>query len=676
MAGAADDMESRPRPLPRYRATSLPADGAIASRAARAPWRETLADPLVRAAIVYSLVALAAAVAAYFTIFSEFAPYDDEGTLLVTLKAFVHGETLYRNVYSEYGPFYYEFFGGLFALTGKAVTTDASRTIVVFVWVASSLLFGIAAHRLTRSLALGVVGTGAAFSVLGVLASEPMHPQGLCVLLFAAVSLLLVFGPGRRAGWMGCACGGLLGALLMTKVNLGAFAIAGLALAAVLTVPALSRRRWFVWLVAAAYLALPFAAMARNLNEGWVRELILIETLAMAALVVSAWWQRPARDGDEEDATTMRWLLGALAGVIAAAVVILIAIVLTGPSPADVYDGMIVQAIRVRDVLISPLPLPGAGVDWAVGTLAVAVLVARLRPSTGREPALWSGLLRAAAGLTILLAVSHIAPIALGPNSQNPVLLPVLLGWVAAVPPLGAVESTYKRFLRVALPAMAIAEVLQVYPVAGSQTGIAAVTFVPVGALCLADALTSLRAWGESRDVRIAGRLAIVVSVVTAALAAQFTLDAMLRPAVNSAVAYYREREPLPFKGATALRLAPEEVGVYSGIVSLIQRYHCTNFIGYPNVDSLYLWSGIEAPPPAAPGAWIKALDDEEQRRIVREMKATPRPCAIRSYSRAEGWLHSSTPPPGLPLVNYIFNDFKVVTEVGDFQFMLPKNRS
>lgn len=667
-------MECRPRLLPRYRATLLPADGAITSRAARAPWRETLADPLVRAAIVYSVVALAAAVAAYFTIFSEFATYDDEGTLLVTLKAFVHGKALYRDVYSEYGPFYYEFFGGLFALTGKAVTTDASRTIVVFVWVASSLLFGIAAHRLTRSLALGVVGMGAAFSSLFVLANEPMHPQGLCVLLFAAVVALLAFGPGRRVGWMGCAAGALLGALLLTKVNLGAFAIAGLALAAVLAVPSLNRRRWLVWLVALAYLALPFAVMARNLSEGWVRELILIETLGMAALVVSVWWQRPARD--EEDATTVRWLFGAVAGLIAAAVLILIAILLTGPSLSDVYDGMIVQAIRVRDVLITPLLFPGAAVDWAIGSLAVAILVARLRPSATREPALWPGLLRAAAGLTILLVVAHIVPIAFSPGSQNPDLLPVLLAWVAAVPPLGAVETTCKRFLRVALPAMAIAEVLQVYPVAGSQMGIAAVTFVPVGALCLADALASLRAWGASRDVRLVGRLGIVVTVVTVALAAQFTLDAMLRPAVNSGVAYYREREPLPFKGATALRLSPEEVSVYSGVVNLLHRYRCTNFIGYPNIDSFYLWSGIEPPAPAAPGAWIKALDAEEQQRIVREMKATPRPCAIRNYARAEAWLHSSTPPSGLPLVNYIFNDFEVVTEVGDFQFLLPKNRS
>ena len=53
-----------------------------------------------------------------------------------------------------------------------------------------------------------------------------------------------------------------------------------------------------------------------------------------------------------------------------------------------------------------------------------------------------------------------------------------------------------------ALPAgaaadVAIAETLQVYPVAGSQVGIASASFVVVGALCLADGLTDLRAWSD-----------------------------------------------------------------------------------------------------------------------------------------------------------------------------------
>src|SRR4051794_41676519 len=113
---------------------------------------------------------MAMAAAAYFFIFVNFAAYDDEGTLLVTLQAFAHGDVLYRDVYSPYGPFYYEVFGGLFALTGKAVTTDASRSIVIVLWVATSLLYGISVQRLTNRLALGAAGGVAALATLFALA--------------------------------------------------------------------------------------------------------------------------------------------------------------------------------------------------------------------------------------------------------------------------------------------------------------------------------------------------------------------------------------------------------------------------------------------------------------------------------------------------------------------------
>ena len=167
------------------------------------------AQPAVTAIALYAVVAIGAFLAAYFSIFSEFAPYDDEGTLLVTLKAFVHGDALYSEIWSVYGPFYYELFGGFFKLFGLSVTTDASRTIVLFVWVGTSLLFGVAAQRLTGRLSLGLTAMIAAFSALAVLANEPMHPQGLCVLLLAAFAFFAVGGltrPGRLERASSAAC--------------------------------------------------------------------------------------------------------------------------------------------------------------------------------------------------------------------------------------------------------------------------------------------------------------------------------------------------------------------------------------------------------------------------------------------------------------------------------------
>jgi hypothetical protein len=634
-------------------------------------WREALSDPAVGAIALYALVAMAAAAAAYFALFTQFAPYDDEGTLLVTLKAFAHGDTLYSDVYTPYGPFYYELFGGLLALSGVEVTTDLSRSAVLVLWVGTSLLFGLAAQRLSGRLMLGVAGMAAAFGSLYALANEPMHPQVLCVLLFGAFALLAVSGPTKRAAWAGAAAGALLAALTLTKLNLGVFAVAAVVLAAVLTFEPLQRRRLLRWPAIAAFLALPVILTAGDLSIGWVRNLMALEVSAMTAIVIAAWLSRPRPGEDDRDAG--RWLLGAAVGFAVAFVAILVAIVLNGSSLADVYDGMVTEAMRVRDVNLTEFPQPGAAVDWALAAVAAAALCVRLRSTGSGEPSIWPGLLRAAAGLTIWFTVARIAPFALNPSAGNPDSLPIVLAWVAAIPPAAAVESPYKRFLRVLLPALAVAETLQVYPVAGSQMSVAAVTFVPVGALCLADALTSLRAWSEARGTRALERLGIVTGIVSVALAAQFALDAIARPAANGAV-IYRDQKALPFAGAGRLRLAPEEAETYARLVDLLHRYRCTDFIGYPNIDSLYLWSGIDAPPPQAPGAWVNALDSERQQRIVNELRASPRACAIRSDARAQNWLRGA-PPPDRPLARYVLDDFRPVEQVGEFQFLLPISR-
>jgi hypothetical protein len=440
-------------------------------------------------------------------------------------------------------------------------------------------------------------------------------------------------------------------------------------LAAALTYEPLRRRRWLSWTVAAGAVLLPVVVTARDLDIGWVREMAGVYALAMAALVVAAWpLGRPRGQGREGSAG--KWLLAAAVAFAVAFVAILAAIVLNGSSLSDVYDGTITEALRVREVNISQFPMSTAVVDWAVAALAAAVLSVRLRAVGDGPPSVWPGALRALAGMAIWFSVARTTPLSLGPSAGNQDSLATVLAWVAAVPPAGVAETAWKRFLRVLLPALAVAEALQVYPVAGSQMGIAALTFVPVGALCLADALTSLRAWSEVRGRLAVERFGVVSMVLVAALAADFAINSILRPLATN-VSIYREQVALPFPGARLLHVQPEVAEGYASVVGWLHRYRCSGFIGYPNVDSLYLWSGIEPPPPDAPGVWIEAVDSSRQQRIVDELRASPRPCAIRNYGLAELWL-GGRPAPDRPLVNYVFDDFHPVEKAGEFEFMLP----
>jgi hypothetical protein len=629
---------------------------------------DALRDPTVLAILVYSGLALAMAATAYFWIFTTFAIYDDEGTLLVSLQAFAHGEVLYRDAYSPYGPFFYELFGGFFALTGAAVTNDISRTIVVVFWVATSFLYGISVQQLSGRLWLGAAAMCGAFSTLYVLASEPMHPQVLCVALLGGITLLAVSGPGRRPAWLGGWAGALLAGLVLTKLNLGVYAVAAAVLAAALTLEPLRSRLWLRWPLIGLVLVMPIAVLARDLDTEWARNLAVVETLSLAAIVAVG--LRLRRRGREDG--LLRWLLGAVVGFVVACVAILAAIMIAGSSLSDVYSGMVTEALRVREINPNPFLMANQVVDWAIASFALALLCARLRPSEPGAAAWWPGALRIVAGLVILLGVAGIRPLALGgPSPQNPISLPMVLVWIAVFPPTAVAESQFKAFVRIFLPALAVAEGLQVYPVPGSQIMIAALSFVPVGALCISDGIDALQAWSAERGRLDLQRAGTVTTVALVALTAIMVLHVVVRPGIPS-ISTYKNQPSLGLPGGTDLHLPEDQVQAYQAMVADLHEYGCTDFIGYPNVNSLYLWSGIEPPPPAAPGVWLLALTDEPQQRIVDELRASEKPCVIRSESRAQLWL-GEREVPQRPLVRYIFDDFRPVQTVGEFEFMLPK---
>jgi hypothetical protein len=623
---------------------------------------------------IYAIVAIVATVAAYFYLFTQFAPYDDEGTVLVTLKSFVAGETLYKDVYTPFGPFYYELFGSFFKLTGQDVTTEASRTVVMVIWVGASLLFGLAVQRLTGRVALGVTAMLVAFTTVFILSQEPMHAQVLAVGLLAIFTVVLCNTDPRRVLLAGGICGALLAALVLTKINLGIYAVAAVFFAAVLVVEPLHRHLWVRLPVIVAFLALPFVVTRPDLSNVLVRNLALLEMLAAISVAVAAWSLRPdgKEDGGEEKVDrTMRWLLGAAAGFVLAFVAILVGIFLTGSTPVDVYDGMVTQALRIRTVNAIQIGITDASIDWAIAAIAAAGLISWLRSRGEHGSRLWSAVLRGAAGLAIWFSITEMAPLSFGPAPGNPDALAMVLAWVAVIPPAGAVESTQKRFVRALLPALAIAEVLQTYPVAGSQMRIAAVMFVAVGGICLGDALAELRASSAARGATSLERVGAVASVMIVALGAKFALDGVVQPTISKAI-LYGEQKPLPFPGAASLRLPAPETDTAADVVEFLHRYRCTDFIGYPNIDSFYLWAQIDPPRPSAPSAWMLALDEEQQQRILRQLRASPRPCAFRNEPVAEGWL-GNKPRPETPLVEYIFNDLKVVETVGSFELMIPK---
>jgi hypothetical protein len=104
------------------------------------------------------------------------------------------------------------------------------RLLVVGIWLACALLGALCTIRLTGNLPLGLAVLALTSAHLRALAYEPGHPGGLCMLLVMLLATTVTFFAERRRALICGILGALVGCLLMTKMNIGVFALLALAL--------------------------------------------------------------------------------------------------------------------------------------------------------------------------------------------------------------------------------------------------------------------------------------------------------------------------------------------------------------------------------------------------------------------------------------------------------------
>ncbi len=376
-----------PAPSPRWpavgphRAVSVPGVNleVLAARAAAlgGDRRIRLAAALVGFAAVTAVTALIA----HPQMFFGFHSYDDEGYMLTALKAFVNHGHLYDQVFTQYGPFYYELWGGLFSIFGIPVTHDSGRTVVIVVWVLSGLLFGLGILKITRSIVLGLGTQILTFAALEVLTNEPMHPVGLIALLLAVIVVISTFVGERESPYPMALLGAAVAALALTKINVGFFAFASVALACAVSYRQLWERRWPRLLIEVIFVAIPVVLMTSKFGEGWARHYAIHVFAAALAVVIALRANQPARRQSGE----LRWLIG---GFLVLAVVSCVAIIGAGTSIHGLYDGVIGQPLRQSNAFTIPMQLARRlyGFDLvALGGACAYWLAMRRRGGAGRR---------------------------------------------------------------------------------------------------------------------------------------------------------------------------------------------------------------------------------------------------------------------------------------------------
>lgn len=615
---------------------------------------------LALAALAFAAVTFATVLIAHPRIFTGFASYDDEGYMLTALKGFVNHGHLYDRVFTQYGPFYYEFWGGIFSAFGISVTHDAGRTATMLAWIVSSLVLGLATARITASVLLGLAVQMLSFSALQVLCNEPMHPGGIICLLLAAIVAIAALVRARQAPYAMAALGAAMAALLLVKINLGVLALASLALACVVSYPRLLARPWLRPLAEAGFVAIPFLLMSSDLGEGWARHYALHVSVAALAVVIALRAREHERREDEE----LVWLIG---GFVVMAIVVCVAIIGAGTSVSGLIDGVIRQPLRQAGAFTIPMQLSRR--LYSLDVLALATAAAYWYASRRREGSAAGAWLAITSlfsiGVGVFMALSVIGkalPFDAGGLAGYPLsFLP--FAWVALIGPApGARPDT--AFARLLLPLLAVLQALHAYPVAGSQTLWSAVLLIPVGAICIAGGARGLGAsLTDAGDRRALAWSGAVVAVVLF----WFVGNATLREPLRDAPAGYDGQVSLGLSGAGEIHVNPEEAALYRHVSAAIRR-NCASLVMLPGMDSFYLWTEQEPPTGYTATGWPTLFDDSHQRRVIEDTRSISDLCLLKNVPLAAGWGNGRIPRG--PLIDYLNRGFVPVVKIGDYALL------
>ncbi len=589
---------------------------------------------LVLAATAAALLPLVLAIA-----LTGFQYFDDEGALLAPFLVLRHGHRLYDDVFTLYGPFYNLLYGLLYGPLGVPVSHTAGRLVFAVLYLAWNAGFAWLCLRLTGSRLLMM-----ATLALGVLwqrdlAHSPGHPEELALLLLAALLLLVARfeAHGRRRDL--ALAGAAIGALLLVKINVGAFA--GLAVALALATRLRPGRLETLAVAALAGLALllPWALTWPMLGSSWVRALAVFATLAIAA-ALAATLRRP------EGTLTLGHAAIAAAGGLAAVAGTLAIALAAGSSPHGLLQSVILEGMGLIRRWNIPVELGTNGLLAAAAALALALLH---RLALARPP--WEE----ARNLVVLALKTGFVAMAVfalvRPDLGLRALVPFC--WLVALPPAAGAPLPLTR---AAIALLGAVMALYAFPVAGHQTIIAAALPVAMVPVLVYDIAADL-----GRHGALAARIAALAPRLAAASLAVFAAAASLR-----AVADHAAQAPLGLPGTALIRIPPAQAVELRWAVAELSR--CSAVYSLPGMPSFTLWH--PAPPPTAVlwNGLATMVPETRQRRIVADLAAHPGLCLLQDDHLAE-FFRRDTVGPDTPLLAFA-REFRTVAEHGRYAIL------
>jgi hypothetical protein len=497
------------------------------------------------------------------------------------------------------------------------------------------------------------------------------------------LNLLLLLGSfvnSRNRIAIPFAIGAVLGCLLLTKVNVGLFALVAVAL----TLTAEMRGRLTVigcLAAGVAALVLPAALMRTHLGQSWGRAYATIVTLSLLPIVTLQWLRafavRRRIDGPAE--VKGEGLAAWLAGCFGAVAIISIATLFSGTSIHGLLYGVLLQHHDFPSVFSLALRMDVPGVRTALvgtATFYVTLLLAAILSHRA-----WFAAVLATGKIILAVAIFRFTCIAFAVDPTGEYGHASLLAyglpfaWVCAFPTAGRGEWRHACLPRGLLLSLAATNALVAYPVAGTQQCLATSFLNIVAAVCLADALWWLAGLLPQR-------------LVAPRLAASWTFLAGLTVlAVLGYVGwilnklYSHSRVPFNLPQTTWRRADEEHVALYRWLSLNLAKLSDT-FVTEPGINSLYLWSGKDPPTTYNTTHWMTMFSPARQTEIVEAVNAHPHACAVRKNQLTRNWLSRSGRSitvedfKSLPLVRAIEYDFTTAGIFAGYELRVRKSNS
>ena len=598
----------------------------------------------------------------YYKIFSAYAPYDDEGYMLLTLKDFFAGHALYDEIYAIYGPFYYFYYWMLWIAGLVVPTHDSGRLVTAAHWMIASGLFGYTAKRFTGQVWIGCLVF--IFSVLHLtpITGEPTHPQGLVLTIMGVFALTASLrwsdldAHPRRLMLLGL----LTGALIETKINVGIFSYLGIVCAlSPLFIMRLAAKRPVLWTALASALTVgamtfPMLLMRQLIvQQEWVWGYcaVSITLNACTMLITLHAAQQYKHDLGLRAFTFVHLgLVTAIAGSIGF-------ILYRGSTLDAIWRHIIVVAMKLPDQFQVPnFQFTTNSLFGALLAFCLAFYWTKYHQSFTQRMNLAFG------GLKIVIA-SGAFYCSWYSSGQHlvPYFAPWL--WLVLVRPVRAPNTLDNAWGRVVLLHLSVFHILQAYPVFGTQGALSSVLFIPIYAIVLHDGLKELAPFRIVREPLLRHRYAEAFGVCL--LLVSFGAGAN----ITGLQARYENRYPINMAGAERVRLDADTASELTWLVNNLQE-HADTFVLLPGMYSFYLWTGQPTPTTFNAEIWTYELTDEQQMEIVESLKQQDRVCAILSPKVQKMW-QGSYDAPETPLTRYIREEFVPIMKTASYTFCL-----